>query len=275
MKCPVCSTRVDDNIAVCPNCGMTLKKNLDSSHEVERKSNKKKPKYLRGDLSASQKANRLARLFVIAVLLIAAIIFIIMPILSAAGDNYKYLKLSDMSFEEVIHEGYDTKDTVKNLMKYKEEFIRFCDNQKYEVRFINDQCSQERSSKPLIASTSMTVTVKEEQCHVDVTISFQDGELYSTKLEYDGLGGKIRQFDLLEDEVIPLADKLGMENAFNELKEGYNNLSEVKDGEYIYDSDVGIYDIYISQINYYINDFYISYDYKYSIEKTWAVEDEM
>ena len=66
-----------------------------------------------------------------------------------------------------------------------------------------------------------------------------------------------------------------MENAFNELKEGYNNLSEVKDGEYIYDSDVGIYDIYISQINYYINDFYISYDYKYSIEKTWAVEDEM
>lgn len=268
MKCPVCGTRAD-NTNVCPNCGMTLKK--EKIVEDVKPTTIKKPEYFGKDVSTGKKISRVIRLVIIMTVIAAVVIFAGVPMFKEMGDAYSYKKIASMSFKQVIDEGYDTKDTVKNLIAHRDAFIDDYVKQGYEIRYISDSCYQERSSKPLVASSHFEVVIEDGYHYADVTFTFQEGELYSTKLDFNGGGTGAKQFDVERIEVDTVSHKLNMSDAYDQLRAAYNLLEEVEDGKYVFDNVLNGYNIYIELENWYLSQkYYMGYHSSYSIEKVWV-----
>lgn len=265
MKCPVCGTKVE-NTHICPNCGMTLKK--DVIVEEVKQTTLEKPEYFGKNVSNGKKISRVIRLLIIIAALAGFIVFALVPLFKEATDGYSYQKIANMTFQEVIDEGYDTKDTVKNLMAYKEDFIDYLNNQGYEISHIVDSCYQERSTKPLIATSNIGITVG-EYLYTDVSFTFQEGKLYSTKLSFNGHGNQKKKFDVIEIQVSSVSDKLNMNDAYDQLKYAYENIKEVEEGKYVFDDELNGYHVYVEVENSYISNIYYGYDASYSIEKVW------
>lgn len=266
MKCDVCGTKIPIGSNECPNCGFKYGKNSFSTydasgdtHEHIRVTPKRpsfskvsKPHYKPLKTYAHRNGNnrhvRAVMLIVIVVFLMSAASAIIPIFLNDisfdwnGSDDY-----TDMTFQEVIDEGYDD-GTVEMALEAQEELVSLLEDKLGLENVYTDEYINEYS-RGMYAN--ITVSGDKDGYDYSVGTSFEANENLKREVTITWSGDKsirdTRQFEMDQDVLDVLGDYIGID-IYQEASLNRKNMTlDVNDeNRYVY-SRYDDYDIYLSE----------------------------
>lgn len=267
MKCDVCGTKIPIGSNECPNCGFKYGKNSFSTydasgetHEHIRVTSKKpifhkpsKPQYrpLKVNAPKNLKNNQIKGMLivVIVVFIFMSASSIMIPIFlnDFSFDWYSSGDYDNMTFQEVIDEGYDD-GTVEMALEEQEELVSLLEDKLGLENVDTDEYINEYSSGMY---ASITVSGDKDGYYYSVDSSFEAGENKKRGVTISWSGEKsirnTRQFVMDKDVLDILGNYVGVD-IYQQASMNRKNMIADEDDEnrYVY-SHYDDYDIYLSE----------------------------
>lgn len=277
MKCDVCLTNIPLGQNECPNCGFKMKVNHVNTFDASGKDHNHiqvKSKYIKSRVQTPKRQNRTQQKPIITkIIFIFIILSIVFQVLSTVflGVNSfirnSYVTINeedyvDLTFEDVLNEDMDENGTVECASETKDDIIQMLDDNGYEDISTGERCYKYSVESSLRAYLDVD-TYKDER-HYQIHYVFTEGYEESVEMVVSGnQSGKIskKDFCLKETDVTEITDYVGIDNAYNYLKNAHMNMQKDDDNSYKYSNYDGP-NIYMNEE---FNDSSESYYYYYLI----------
>ena len=272
MKCDVCLTKIPLGSHKCPNCGYIVKKshintfnasNIDHQHiEVKtiKKPQIKKNEYSqyvnnkKTKINPKSKIKKTSKVFNAIKIVLVVVLFI--SLLLGVGisvlvreytdtDEY-YTQYEDLTFQDVIDNGYDEYDTVITGIDYRDTIISYLEDNHYEETTSYEYVNKYSEDSDLYATLNIESMKNNIQYYI--TVNFCGGIKTGTTLT---LSGQLKEdinrekFYIKQEYVDDLAQELEIYNAYNILKNSHDKMTKEEDKEnsykYSHYDDMSIY----------------------------------
>lgn len=282
MKCDVCFTNIPMGKDRCPNCGYKIRKKYVSSYDASGKTHnhiQTKSKYMNSRVQHSLKQpSREKLLFIVRTIMVIIGISIIIGCASAIflslnhigeNENVEVVDmnpdLENLSFEDIVGNGYDYDGTVEITMEYKDDLLAYL----HEMNYSNIGVSEQAYDGSFGLETILYVDFYNHHYHFEVAIHHQQAELTKAELNISGKFETGRnQLILKEDDVRAIADYIGIDSAYSLLCDFHKKMTKSNDA-YEYRSYTDELDVYMSEKYYNMKDPY--YWFYYSLTKDFDV----
>lgn len=267
MKCDVCGTKIPLGTYECPNCGFRYKientQNFDvksSTHEHIKTSSQS---YTRLNAKRSKSLNQKNAIIIVSTIFISIIMMMILigvavSIFSDLSDGtYLNNDFEDMTFQEVIDEGYDD-GTVEMTKKHGEDLKEFMiDTLGTNQLYVDEYCSQYDDT----INASVSIEGSKDDIMYQMRVSYYAGKISNTEMKISGDAKK----SIIEYENIPIHKEIvNQMGNYIDVSDAYERLNTAR-FQMVKDTETKDRKFYLSEsLPYvYISESYYNLEYGY------------
>ena len=242
MRCPVCHTKMNKNMEICPNCGQRV--------EVKTRTSKVK----RNRFTKKQ----LTDIIVCIVVFVSSIVWF----------SYRLWRMSRISqgeknytFEKALKEskGFLNEESVYAMINYRNDMKDILLKEGYEDITVSEDVIVENYRQKNI---SLIITASKSDYDIKISYSYS---LYGNMIKSYAIAGSSvdmdRQFEIKEEDVKDIFEYMGFDNGYNALSDAYHHLEKTDNNKYQY---INYSDYNITMSNEVYNKLYT---YSYMISK--------
>lgn len=232
MRCDVCDTLIPLGQDECPNCGYKIPKKKIGAYDASSithehiQSEPVHPKKTRLKQSTLQTPKKIKKGLTIGVIvgIVVSLITSIVPIIFEVVDvfNEPETNYEELTFEEVLNE--NDNELIAMALEKENQVVQFLEENGYEDIEVTED------SDDFYASFS--ISSFKNNCHYYIDFSYADVELQSKGMTISGsVEGTTNRTNLLiqESDIKELADYLGIDNAYQTLKDNHGSMKRTED----------------------------------------------
>lgn len=232
MRCDVCDTLIPLGQDECPNCGYKIPKKKISAYDANStthehiQSEPVHPKKTRVKQSTLQTPKKVKKGLTITVIIgiVVTLITSIVPIIFEVVDvfNEPETNYEDLTFEEVLDDNDD--GTVAMALEKENQIVQFLEENDYEDVEVTEDSDE--------FYASFYINALKNECHYSIDFSYANEELQTKEITISGaVEGTTNRTKLLiqESDIKELADYLGIEKAYQILKDNHGLMKRTED----------------------------------------------